>query len=84
MVRDGLDGYLVSAGDAEGAAAKLALLAGDPELRRRLGEAGRTRMLGRYSVERLVRDIDELYKELIARRQPARAAVPDRARGFAG
>ena len=68
VVRDGLDGYLVAAGDVEGAAAKLALLARDAGLRRTLGEAGRSRMAQRYSVERLVDDVDRLYRSLLEAR----------------
>jgi glycosyltransferase involved in cell wall biosynthesis len=66
VVRDGVDGFLVEPGDIEGAAAKLATLAADPELRARLGEAGRTRVLERYAVSRLVDDVDRLYRALLA------------------
>lgn len=65
VVRDGVDGYLVAAGDIEGAAARLAELAGDPALRARLGGAGRARVLERYSVSRLVDDVDRLYRALL-------------------
>jgi glycosyltransferase involved in cell wall biosynthesis len=65
VVRDGLDGYLVSAGDIEGAAGKLAHLARDPRLRKKLGESGRARVLTRYSVSRLVDDVDRLYRSLL-------------------
>ncbi|HXG75407.1 MAG TPA: glycosyltransferase family 4 protein [Gaiellaceae bacterium] len=66
VVRDGVDGFLVEPGDAEAAAERLAWLAADPELRRRLGEAGRARVLERYSVARLVEDMDRLYRSLLA------------------
>jgi glycosyltransferase involved in cell wall biosynthesis len=66
VVRDGVDGSLVEAGDIEGAAESLARLAGDPGLRARLGEAGRERVLRRYSVARLVDDVDRLYRSLLA------------------
>ncbi len=65
VVRDGVDGFLVEAGDVEGAAERLARLAGDPALRARLGEAGRGRVLRRYSVARLVDDVDRLYRSLL-------------------
>jgi glycosyltransferase involved in cell wall biosynthesis len=65
VVRDGLDGFLVTPGDVEGAASKLALLAGDPALRAKLGESGRARVLERYSVPRLVDDVDRLYRSLL-------------------
>jgi len=65
VVRDGVDGFLVEPGDVEGAAANLATLAGDPGLRGRLGQAGRTRVLERYAVSRLVDDVDRLYRALL-------------------
>jgi glycosyltransferase involved in cell wall biosynthesis len=67
VVRDGVDGFLVSAGDVEGAAAKLAQLARDPRLRKQLGDSGRARVLTRYSVSRLVDDVDRLYRSLLER-----------------
>ena len=65
-MRDGVDGFLVEPGDIEGAAARLAELAADPALRARLGEAGKLRVLERYSVARLVDDVDRLYRSLLA------------------
>jgi glycosyltransferase involved in cell wall biosynthesis len=65
VVRDGVDGFLVEAGDVEGAAERLARLARDPMLRARLGEAGRERVLRRYSVSRLVDDVDRLYRSVL-------------------
>lgn len=65
VVRDGVDGFLVEPGDTDGAAARLATLAADPELRALLGESGRARVLERYSVERLVDDVDRLYRSLL-------------------
>jgi glycosyltransferase involved in cell wall biosynthesis len=66
VVRDGVDGYLVEAGDVEGAATSLATLAAHPELRARLGAAGSVRVRERYSVNRLVDDVDRLYRSLLA------------------
>ena len=66
VVQDGVDGFLVDFGDVEGAATHLARLAGNPELRARMGAAGQERTLGRYRVERLVDDIDRLYRSLLA------------------
>ena len=66
VVRDGVDGFLVEPGDIEGAAARLAELAADPALRARLGEAGKARVLERYSVARRVDDVDRLYRSLLA------------------
>ena len=68
VVREGVDGFLVPAGDVEALAERLARLAADPELRARMGEAGRESVPERYAVERLVGDIDELYRSLLASR----------------
>jgi glycosyltransferase involved in cell wall biosynthesis len=66
VVRDGIDGFLVEPGDTEGAADRLAQLAADPELRARFGEAGQANVFERYSVSRLVDDVDRLYRSLLA------------------
>jgi glycosyltransferase involved in cell wall biosynthesis len=66
VVREGEDGFLVDPGDIDALAERLARLAGDPELRERLGAAGRARVIPRYSVERLVDDMDRLYRSLLA------------------
>ena len=66
VVADGSDGYLFPVGDVGAAADHLALLARDPGLRRRMGEAGRERALARYGVPRLVGDVDRLYRALLA------------------
>jgi len=66
VVRDGEDGFLVELGDVPELASALARLADDPELRTRMGEAGRARVLSRYAVQRLVDDVDRLYRSLLA------------------
>jgi glycosyltransferase involved in cell wall biosynthesis len=66
VVRDGEDGFLVDTGDVDTLADRLAQLAEDPELRLAMGEAGRSRVLTRYSVERLIDDVDRLYRSLLA------------------
>jgi glycosyltransferase involved in cell wall biosynthesis len=65
VVRDGVDGFLVDAGDVDAMADRLRRLAADPELRARMGRAGRERVLPRYAVERLVDDVDRLYRSLL-------------------
>ena len=66
VVRDGLDGFLVEPGNTDAAADRLAELAADPALRARLGESGRLYVRERYSVDRLVDDVDRLYRTLLA------------------
>jgi glycosyltransferase involved in cell wall biosynthesis len=66
VVREGVDGFLVPMGDTEALAERLARLAEDPALRARMGAAGRESVPARYAVGRLVGDIDELYRSLLA------------------
>jgi glycosyltransferase involved in cell wall biosynthesis len=68
VVDDGVDGFLVAPGAVQELAARLAELARDPELRVRMGAAGREQMRTRYAVDRLVDDVDRLYRELLERR----------------
>ena len=46
-------------------AADMLVCARDPELRERMGNAGRARVIPRYSVQRLVDDVDRLYRSLL-------------------
>jgi glycosyltransferase involved in cell wall biosynthesis len=66
VVRDGVDGFLVKPGDVDAMAERLALLAADADLRRRMGESGSASVRERYSVDRLLDDIDALYRSLLA------------------
>jgi len=65
VVRDGEDGFLVPAGATDALAERLHRLADDPQLRERMGRAGRERVLPRYSVGRLLDDVDRLYRSLL-------------------
>jgi glycosyltransferase involved in cell wall biosynthesis len=75
VVADGVTGLLAPPGDPGGLAARLALLAADPPLRRRLAEAGRAHVLERYSIPRLLGDVDALYRTLLDERDPAERRV---------
>jgi glycosyltransferase involved in cell wall biosynthesis len=65
VIRDGIDGFLCDVGEVDGLADRLAALASDPERRAAMGAAGRKRVLRRYAVERLVDDVDRLYRTLV-------------------
>jgi glycosyltransferase involved in cell wall biosynthesis len=65
VVEDGETGFLVGRGDTAAMAEQLEVLARDPALRTSMGETGRERVLRRYAVERLVGDVDALYRELL-------------------
>jgi glycosyltransferase involved in cell wall biosynthesis len=64
VVVDQETGILVPPGDGEALGEALRRLAGDPALRRRLGEAGRLRARDHYGVEGMVRAYEELYFNL--------------------
>jgi glycosyltransferase involved in cell wall biosynthesis len=66
VVQEGEDGFLVEPGATDDLAERLAQLARDPALRERMGAAGRARVLPRYAVERLVDDVDRLYRSLLS------------------
>jgi glycosyltransferase involved in cell wall biosynthesis len=71
VVDEGMDGFLVDVGDVDALAERLAELVADPEKRARMGEHGRARVLERYAVDRLVDDVDKLYRQLLASRAAA-------------
>jgi glycosyltransferase involved in cell wall biosynthesis len=72
VVQEGEDGFLVEPGATDDLAERLGRLAREPELRERMGRAGRERVLPRYAVERLVDDVDRLYRSLLG---PSAAGV---------
>ena len=75
VVRDRENGFLVEPGDAEAAADRLARLAANPALRSQLAAGGRARVLERYAVDRLVEDVDRLYRSLLDERALSRPLV---------
>jgi glycosyltransferase involved in cell wall biosynthesis len=68
VVADGETGLLVNREDERALAEAIARLAREPELRTRLGASARRHVLERFSSDRLVRDIEALYDELLAAR----------------
>ncbi len=67
VVTDGVDGLLVPPGDPPALANAIVDLLRDPDLRRRLGEAGRRTVADRFSIDAQVRRIQEVYDEELAR-----------------
>lgn len=63
-VRDGVDGFVVPAGDAFSLASALDRLAADPPLRRALGESAARRCESLYGIERMVDALMRLYGAL--------------------
>lgn len=64
VVTDGETGFLVPSGDAAAIAAALDRLAGDPDLRRRLGASGRVQALARFREEEMMDRYDALFRAL--------------------
>lgn len=59
-------GVMVPVGDAEAFADAVVALARDPAERERLGEAGRRRVLDHFTTDRLARQMDAVYAEVLA------------------
>lgn len=68
LVEDGVTGLLVPPEDSSAIAAALLRLLRDPELSRKMAENGRKVAVENYSFERLIREVDALYTELLRRR----------------
>lgn len=66
-VRDGVEGFLVPPRDPRAAAAALRALWRDPDLRRRMGAAGRARVEAEFTVERMTDDWVALYEDVVRR-----------------
>jgi glycosyltransferase involved in cell wall biosynthesis len=66
LIVPGETGYLVPVGDRAALARQANKLLDDPELAKRLGEAGRRRVLAEFSVERMVEMHVKLYRDLLA------------------
>lgn len=65
LVAHGVTGYLVAPGDARAVADRIVELAGNAVLRSSMGGAGRERIAGGYSVERLVSQVEEVLLRLL-------------------
>ena len=62
LIRHGIDGWLVAPSDEEGLASAIATLMDDATLRRRLGEAGRRRVIDRYHLARNTERLAQIYQ----------------------
>ncbi|GAB6124845.1 glycosyltransferase [Humidesulfovibrio idahonensis] len=77
VVCDGVTGLLVRPESAEDLTGALARLVADPGLRRRMGEAGRERILtAGYDMPSVAQKIRSLYLSLLAPKRCGRRAVP--------
>jgi len=67
-VEDGRTGVLVSGTDAHELAGAIVRLAGDPDARRRLGHAGRSRVLERFTWDRAAAEVTAIHRSACRRR----------------
>jgi glycosyltransferase involved in cell wall biosynthesis len=67
VVDDGVSGFLTAVGDVDALAARLAELAADPGLRAAMGRRGAEQMRERYAKDRMVDEIERLYRSLLGR-----------------
>jgi glycosyltransferase involved in cell wall biosynthesis len=64
-VLDSTTGRLAPAADESGFADVILGLLRDPDARHRMGSAGRKHVVGTFSLDRLVDDVDSLYRRLM-------------------
>ena len=67
VVRHEREGLLVQSGDGEGLAAACMRLVDDPDLRVRLGRGARARVNDGFGIQRLSREIEQVYDAVLAR-----------------
>ena len=67
-VREGETGFLVAPRDRAGLAERVTRLLLDPELRTTMGNRGRADALERFTPERMIRDLHEVYDRVLAGR----------------
>ena len=68
-VEEGVTGFLLDEGDEEGFAEALVRLLSDPALAQRMGRAGRSRVAGHFSEERMTEAMMALFEETVGARR---------------
>jgi glycosyltransferase involved in cell wall biosynthesis len=79
VVVDGETGIVVESGAVEAAAAAIARLVLEPDLRRRMGTAGRENVLAHHAWSGCVRQMEDIYERVLDARA-GRAALPSQNR----
>ncbi|MEP7016373.1 MAG: glycosyltransferase, partial [Verrucomicrobiota bacterium] len=75
QVVEGVTGYLVPPGDPDALAARIEVLAKDPELRRRMGAAGRERIARDFSLSDMVKKVESVYDSVVPMEHPPAEVV---------
>ena len=68
LVDEGVTGYLVPPGEGGVMAERLARLCNDADTRLKMGEAGRRRIVERFTVDLMARKFEKLYQSLLSRK----------------
>jgi glycosyltransferase involved in cell wall biosynthesis len=69
VVIDRETGLLIQPSNSQAIADAVVLLFNDPNLRIRLGDAGRTFVYAQFSAQTLVKEMETVYKHLLAQKQ---------------
>ena len=77
IVQDGATGLLVAPGDEAGLLAALNRLAEDTALRAKLANAGREQVRAQFTIEQMVRNLETIYEELLARKAVSKTTLND-------
>jgi glycosyltransferase involved in cell wall biosynthesis len=72
---DGITGLLVPPGDTPALTDAIVRMLGDPSMAAHMGRAARQRIADTFSVTRMVRATEDIYLELLDRKQPKRLAA---------
>lgn len=67
IIDDGVEGLLLPAEDRAALAQAIKTIAGDADLRRRMGEAGHARVLRDFSFEKMTDEYEALYRRVLRR-----------------
>jgi glycosyltransferase involved in cell wall biosynthesis len=65
IVRDGVEGFLFRAGDADGLARRLDCLLDSPGLRREMGRKGKSRVEGHFTLDHMLDATEEVYRRAL-------------------
>ena len=69
LVEDGVTGFLVPPKDSKALAEALRKLIDDPDLRQRMGRAGRGKALREFTLDRMLRETERVYEEVLWNRR---------------